>query len=505
MLARLNGIVQVKHRNTIILMLSAILIIGYDCFTLTTNGFLFRPYNYSDDALITLRYAENMAHGEGLVYNYGEKVLATTTPLYAIFIAIFIKIGFKAIPASICFNIMLSLISIYILFKLTKPSLLIPLIFIVPNILKWSMWGMEVSLVIFILSVIIYFVQEKKYILISIGCFLLVLTRIDNILFVMNLFVLTTAFSGKLGLNKRKICISGLYFALLSMAYVLLLYSYYNTLVPNSILAKMAWFEKPDYSYSEVIGFISKKHLIVFLVLGCTIIFKVIRDWPKESFLILLSFAQCLIQLLYFAVFLVPSHIFEWYQSSFWFFFSMFFITSSFYIFELAKKSIKNNLFEKLAAYVILPVLLLFNTQYFIITGIKGMFHEKTESFQKMHYMASQFLRQLSDVDVGNKNKTVLADNIGFIGYYSQMRVLDGVGLVSPEILKIKEAKKHFSILIMKFVPDYVVLCQNELLESKKAMLELGYKKIYDYDQMDPELKKQYSWLFAPYQIWARK
>lgn len=37
-----------------------------------------------DDAFITFRYAQNMLAGQGLVYNPGEWVLGTTTPLYAL-------------------------------------------------------------------------------------------------------------------------------------------------------------------------------------------------------------------------------------------------------------------------------------------------------------------------------------------------------------------------------------------------------------------------------------
>ncbi len=36
-----------------------------------------------DDAYITYRYSQNILEGHGLVYNPGERVLGTTTPLYA--------------------------------------------------------------------------------------------------------------------------------------------------------------------------------------------------------------------------------------------------------------------------------------------------------------------------------------------------------------------------------------------------------------------------------------
>lgn len=46
----------------------------------------FSTWNY-DDAYITYRYAANLAGGEGFVYNPGQRVLSTTTPLFTILLA----------------------------------------------------------------------------------------------------------------------------------------------------------------------------------------------------------------------------------------------------------------------------------------------------------------------------------------------------------------------------------------------------------------------------------
>ena len=40
-----------------------------------------------DDAFITFRYAKNIASGEGFIYNPGEWVLGTSTPLYTLVLA----------------------------------------------------------------------------------------------------------------------------------------------------------------------------------------------------------------------------------------------------------------------------------------------------------------------------------------------------------------------------------------------------------------------------------
>jgi arabinofuranosyltransferase len=51
-----------------------------------------------DDAYITFRYARNLAEGLGLVYNPGEWVLGTTTPLWAILLAGGYRLSFTDLP-----------------------------------------------------------------------------------------------------------------------------------------------------------------------------------------------------------------------------------------------------------------------------------------------------------------------------------------------------------------------------------------------------------------------
>ena len=51
-----------------------------------------------DDAYITFRYARNLAEGLGLVYNPGEWVLGTTTPLWAVLLGAGYRLGFTDLP-----------------------------------------------------------------------------------------------------------------------------------------------------------------------------------------------------------------------------------------------------------------------------------------------------------------------------------------------------------------------------------------------------------------------
>lgn len=56
----------------------------------------FSNWNY-DDAYITYRYAANLSSGEGFVYNPGQRLLSTTTPLFTILLAA-ISFFWKDIP-----------------------------------------------------------------------------------------------------------------------------------------------------------------------------------------------------------------------------------------------------------------------------------------------------------------------------------------------------------------------------------------------------------------------
>ena len=61
--------------------------ISYLIVAALTISWAFAGWSY-DDPFITYRYAANLVHGLGFVYNTGERVLSTTTPLFAMMLAL---------------------------------------------------------------------------------------------------------------------------------------------------------------------------------------------------------------------------------------------------------------------------------------------------------------------------------------------------------------------------------------------------------------------------------
>jgi len=74
--------------------------------------------NYTfDDAYITFRYAENLANGLGFVYNAGERLLGTTTPLFTLLLAGFNVIGIPVASAALFISLMASGLTAVILYR----------------------------------------------------------------------------------------------------------------------------------------------------------------------------------------------------------------------------------------------------------------------------------------------------------------------------------------------------------------------------------------------------
>jgi hypothetical protein len=73
-----------------------------------------------DDPWITYRYAENLAAGHGFVYNLGERVYGTSTPLYALLLATAALVGLPVPETSWAIGFVCLIASIVLLFLLVR-------------------------------------------------------------------------------------------------------------------------------------------------------------------------------------------------------------------------------------------------------------------------------------------------------------------------------------------------------------------------------------------------
>jgi hypothetical protein len=87
--ARYRGLSAARRQDIILSLVLALLAI---CLRLAAGELT------NDDAFITFRYARNLALGLGFVYNSGEHVIGTTTPLVTVLFAALYRLGFHDLP-----------------------------------------------------------------------------------------------------------------------------------------------------------------------------------------------------------------------------------------------------------------------------------------------------------------------------------------------------------------------------------------------------------------------
>src|ERR1700737_1128695 len=70
---------------------------------------LYRPHLLVDDAFISFRYADNLAHGLGLVFNAGERVEGYSNFLWTLILAGGARLGLDLVRFSIALSVLAAL------------------------------------------------------------------------------------------------------------------------------------------------------------------------------------------------------------------------------------------------------------------------------------------------------------------------------------------------------------------------------------------------------------
>ena len=198
-----------------------------------------------DDAYASLRYASNLAHGQGFVFNPGERVLGTTSPLHAFLLAALGKVfGITHLVAiTVILGLFASLGLLYCSERLlrrvgipveVKWTYLCVLAFL-PSFLANTSSGMETPLVLFLMSVSIYLAVQDRLTALAIVGILLFLARVDTGLWLL-------ALGGHILLMKgrplRRLAVPLVIFLSGVISWLVFSRLYFGSIVPESIVGK---------------------------------------------------------------------------------------------------------------------------------------------------------------------------------------------------------------------------------------------------------------------------
>jgi hypothetical protein len=210
-----------------------------------------------DDAMISMRYAKNLAEGNGLVWNPGEApVEGFTNPLWLAFMAIFhlfpiplskISLLIQASGAIflICNLYFTSQIALSLTTNKIVPILSILLTAFYTPLNNWGLQGMEVGILTLIISsavlLVLYNLSENKssiwpFVILGFGT----LVRIDIVVPYLVILVFLV-FSDRL--NRRRYLLWGIGLLILFIGgQTIFRYLYFGNLLPNTYYLKMSGF-----------------------------------------------------------------------------------------------------------------------------------------------------------------------------------------------------------------------------------------------------------------------
>ncbi len=192
-----------------------------------------------DDAFITFRYALHLAAGDGMVFNPGapwEPVLGTTTPLYAALLALPALLGLAIPLASLAINALCDGATAYLLARLgaSRPlatSLGVLAFGALPVIGRISVGGMEAPLFALLSVAAVHALRSERPALAGVCAGLACTTRPEGVL----LLVVLSAFELRTVARALRFLLP---VALTGLVAVAILAAYYGDPIPQSVQAK---------------------------------------------------------------------------------------------------------------------------------------------------------------------------------------------------------------------------------------------------------------------------
>ncbi len=203
-------------------------------------GVAFTTHFTWEDSLITLRYAENIAHGHGFVYNPGERVLGTTTPLYTLLLALAACLHLNPMLVGKACNLLADGALCFVIYRWlciaaqeTAGRVAAFWVAVDPLHVRWAISGMESSLVALCGALVWLSYAQRRSTAAYTTLAVLFLLRWDSVLL---LAVLTVAiFWRERRLPVRELAL----FALLILPWLLFATWYFGNPIPVTGLAKM--------------------------------------------------------------------------------------------------------------------------------------------------------------------------------------------------------------------------------------------------------------------------
>ncbi|MBF0407344.1 MAG: hypothetical protein HQM10_08320 [Candidatus Riflebacteria bacterium] len=411
--------------------------------------------SFIDDAFISFRYSENLFSGNGFVYNLNDKVEGTTNFLWVILIGIFNKLAFTDIETStLLLSYLLIISSIFLVFISAKKMLdnswfaFLATLTLVANadFLLMSLCGLEVPLVNFLLTLLVFYSLKQKTSISRICIFLLALTRPEFMLFIL-IYELSGVFNTEERWFQREI-LQGILFSLIIIFTITSIrFIYFGDALPNTFYAKTNAQTSVFYGLNEFFAFLKSGGWLFAIVPA---VFFSQRS-PVEKRIMIFCFSYLV------------------------------------YIIVLGRNSLGYFRFYVHILPAIAPFLVhAFNKNRSFITNSVIASAIMFSPFFSFYYSDFHSMREIQNFrnecwrNIGNwllenttKDCLIALNPIGQIGYFSKRPIVDMLGLVDRTIAKSPLKEGRFKIFgHEKFNTEYVLTRKPDIIILRGALLQ---------------------------------
>ena len=435
-----------------------------------------------EDALITYRYAENLALGEGFVFNSGERVLGTTTPLFTLMLAAAgLLFGREHIPlaSNLLAALFVQLAGLFTFaalrrleFSAAASASGAALFLFQPDVVVAATGGMETMLVVALMAGSFFALSARRNAAAVLLCALLVIARIDGILWAA--IVLLLACRERPGSTHRYL----LLFCAVLAPWALFAQLYFGSVIPHSVIAKsaignagepldeletlaahMRWFIGAAGFCAEPLkrGSDSVIALAATLLLALAGVVSIVRKPVRPALLAIALFPPLLCAAYYLGR---TPRIFPWYLVPPLWCVSILIVIGAVHGWAVVRDRSRLRPIRRFALGVCIGSLLLALLLHLPSAGLRELAHQ-----ERMQRYEEGLRRRVGEWLAANtpENATVATEAIGYQGYYSKRRIVDLAGLTSREVLSASRESRGnsaatFHRVLKRTQPDHIVL-----------------------------------------------
>lgn len=448
-----------------------------------------------DDAYITFRYSQNLLNGYGLVYNQGEAVLGTTTPLYTLLLSVFASFfgGAQAAYPVIAtwINAFADSLTCLLLVRMGRQfaypnaGLATGLLWALsPMSVTFSIGGMETSFFILILMVSLYMYSTHRPVLAALLAAFSILTRPDAILAIIPILGVRMLSLRKKSAQRASLS-EVLAFTLPVVIWGIIGFLYYGSPIPQSVTAKAVVYSLPQdaalirllqhfatpFQGNLIFGrFYIAFGLLMFPALA-------IIGWRRVLQKRHLLWPLAIYPFSYFLAFSIANPlIFRWYLAPP---LPLYLLGITIGVESLAREGKRPVIFwTSMVMFFVLT----------LNTWTLSPDHGLSRPAPKMAFIKLEEMYCVAVTDLQpqlHENPTIAAGDIGVVGYFSQVPILDLVGLISPVALDYYPIPDdgyviNYAIpskLVLDMQPDFIIIL--EVYGRKTLLLEPGFQSTY--------------------------